>query len=38
MNLLKQFKKLTDKEKQEFIELILNEINKKTATKSNLNL
>ena len=36
MNLLEMFKQLTDNEKQEFINLILKEVKKKT-TNSNLN-
>lgn len=38
MNLLEMFKKLTDEEKQEFIKLIIQELNKKTANNSNLKI
>lgn len=35
MNLLEMYKQLSNEEKQEFIELLLKEINKKTANASN---
>lgn len=38
MNLLEMFKKLTDEEKQEFIKLIIQELNKKTTNNSNLKI
>ena len=38
MNLLELFKNLTKEEKEEFINLIIKEINKKNADNGNLNL
>lgn len=38
MNLLELYKQLTNEEKQKFIELLLEEVNKKTAECSNLTI
>lgn len=38
MNLLQTFKEMTNEEKQEFIELIILELNKKNANNSNLKI
>ena len=38
MNLLEMYKQLTDKEKEEFIELILAEVNKKITKNGNQTL
>lgn len=38
MNLLEMYKQLSNEEKQEFIELLIKEVNKKTASESNLSV
>lgn len=38
MNLLEMFKQLTEEEKIEFVKLLIETINKKTADESNLKL